>query len=231
MAESHHTTGRARVLRTLALVVVVLSVFSSPGDAAPVTTQNLADLIGQSDLILMGTVDQVSDGFNGQQIPYTEVTLDVTEALRGAEHGSYRFRQFGLRDSLAVEGGPDHLALSPPGFPHWSNGEEVLVFLHQPARLTGLRTTVGLSQGKLNVVAGRFERRNGVDGLFDNLVVEADGLTPDQIEMLRGDAPAVDAGPLLALLRRALEERWVETGVMRRAEVGPSAQATSPTSH
>jgi hypothetical protein len=231
MAESDHTTGRARVLRALVLVAILAPAVSAWGDAAPVGSQNLADLIGQSDLILMGTVDQVSDGFNGQRIPYTEVTLDISEALRGAERGSYRFRQFGLRESLAVEGGPDHLALSPPGFPRWSSGEEVLLFLQQPDRLTGLLTTVGLSQGKLNVVAGRFERRNGVDGLFDNLVVEADGLTPDQIEMLRGCAPAVDAGPLLALLRRALDERWVETGVMRRAEVGQSAQATSPTSH
>ena len=67
-------------------------------------------------------------------------------------------------------------------------------------------------------VEGRFERDSGIQTLFENLVVEAGDLTSDQIDMLRGDTRVVNASSLLALLRRVVDENWVESGVMRHAE-------------
>jgi hypothetical protein len=213
---------------TLAIAALMASVFLGGAQAASAARQNLADLIAQSELILFATVDRVSDGVTAQHVPFTEVTLEVSETLKGAASSRYRFRQFGLQQPRTAAGGPDHLALNLRGVPHWNSGETVLVFLQQPARHTGLRSTVGLSRGKLTEVEGRFKTPNGLAGLFDNLVIEADGLTPDQIDMLNSGAQAVDAGPLLALVRRAVSENWVETGLMHHAERSLSADMTAP---
>lgn len=206
------------VVQALALVLLLIWQTPVSADSASVVKQNLADLIVQSELILLGTVIELSDGFTIQNIPYTEITLDVMESLKGKGTPVYRFRQFGLLHARTSDDGADYLGLSPEGFPRWNSGETVLVFLHQPARHTGLQTTVGLEQGKLQEVDGRFVRNDGIQTLFQNLVVEAGDLTPEQIDLLRGDAQVVEASSLLALLRRAVEENWVEKGVMHHAE-------------
>ena len=59
---------------------------------------NLVDLVGQSQLILHGTVKSVTDGIDSRGIPYTEVTIRVAEALRGDIKGEYTFRQFASSD-------------------------------------------------------------------------------------------------------------------------------------
>jgi hypothetical protein len=205
-------------VRILALTVLLAWQNSSYADAASVVKQNLADLITQSELILLGTVERVSDGFTKQGIPYTEITMNVTESLKGDKTPVYRFRQFGLMESRASSTGQDYLGMSPQGSPRWFAGESVLVFLHQPARHTGLQATVGMGEGKLEEVGGRFERNGGIQSLFQNLVVEVSDLTPDQIDMLRGDAQVVESSSLLALLRRAVDENWVENGKMHHAE-------------
>lgn len=219
MAFTRRTNGTVRnARRILALVLLLGWNVACLADAASAMKKNLADLIIQSELILLGEVLDVSDGFTHQGIPYTEITMDVAESIKGVDTPVYRFRQFGLVEAGTRAGGQDYLGSSPQGFPRWSQGETVLVFLHQPARHTGLQATVGLGQGKLNEVDGRFERVSGIWSLFENLVVKVGDLSPDQIDMLRGEAQVVDASSLLALLRRAVDENWVETGVMRHAE-------------
>jgi hypothetical protein len=202
------------------LGVIMLLAWQPPSfaDTASVVRHNLADLITQSELILLGTVDTVSDGYTRQGIPYTEITMNVTESVKGIETPVYRFRQFGLSEAHANGSGPDYMGVSPKGFPRWSVGETVLVFLHQPARHTGLQATVGMGEGKLKEVSGHFERSSGIQSLFENLVVEVGDLTPDQIDMLRGDAQVVESSSLLALLRRAVDENWVENGKMHHVE-------------
>ena len=44
---------------------------------------NIVDLVSQSELILRGTVTKLSDGIDERGIPYTEVTLQVADAIRG----------------------------------------------------------------------------------------------------------------------------------------------------
>ena len=198
-------------------IVFLLSVLIEQTSVASAKHQNLVDLISQSERIVMGTVSDVSDGYNDKGIPYTQITLQVSETLKGDPDSTYRFRQFGLISPTGSPSGSDYPGTSPVGFLRWENGETVLVFLHQPARLTGLQTTVGLSQGKLKKVHDRFESSTGISNLFENLVVEAGDLSSGQIDMLRDTGDSVDANLLLALLRRAVNENWVGNGVMHYA--------------
>jgi hypothetical protein len=198
----------------LVLVILVSAAVLLNAHATSIPKQNLVDLIAQSERILLGTVATVSDGYTKQAVPFTEIKLQVTESLKGGKIREHTFRQFGLIDSDEGQHGSDYPGISPVSFLHWESGESVLVFLHQPAHLTGLQTTVGLSQGKLSYVRGRFESSNGITYLFENLVVEAGDLTPDQIDMLSSTEQEVDADSLLDLLRRAVNENWVEKGVM-----------------
>lgn len=199
------------------LAVLMYASMTLPSSAASTTGQNLADLILQSERILMGTVEDLSDGFTDRGVPYTEINLSVTESLKGGETSRYVFRQFGLLDPSHADLSIGYPGIQPQGFVHWESGESVLVFLHQPARLSGLQTTVGLSQGKLNQVDNRFESKDGLSHLFDSLVIEAGDLTPDQVDMLNGNGLVVHADSLLALVRRAVDENWVEKGLMRHA--------------
>jgi hypothetical protein len=197
-----------------AMLLGSASVNSSPGH---VSRQNLLDLIVQSERILMATVEHVSDGFSEEGIPFTEVRLNVSESLKGDMAKDYVFRQFGLLPGTDNARVTEYPGISPKGFIPWESGESVLVFLQRPARITGLQTTVGLSQGKLMAVQGRFETRSGLSNLFTNLVVEADDLTPDQIDMLRNSQQTVETGLLLTLVRRAVNENWIGSGVMHYA--------------
>jgi hypothetical protein len=228
MSKTAHIAKAAPGFPNLVTAALLAAIFLGGAQAAPAARENLADLIAQSELILLATVDRVSDGVTAQDVPFTEITLEVSETLKGAVGNRYRFRQFGLQQPQTAAGRPYHPALKLTGVPRWNSGEIVLVFLQQPARHTGLRSTVGLSRGKLTEVGGRFETPYGLAGLFDNLVIEADGLTPDQIEMLNGSMRAVNTAPLLALVRRAVSESWIETGLMHHAERSLSADVTAP---
>ena len=218
MLQLKRKLAQARVgFFTLATAVFVYFVFLFSVNATSIPQQNLLDLIVQSERILMGTVDSVSDGFDAEGIPFTEVKLKVKESLKGDSNRDYVFRQFGLLPKEGDVRVDEYPGIGPMGFITWERGESVLVFLQKPAHLTGLQTTVGLSQGKLYEVQGRFESRAGISNLFNNLVVEADDLTPDQIEMLRSTKPTVDSDPLLTLVRRAVNENWIGSGVMHNA--------------
>src|SRR5215510_8422345 len=104
---------------------------------------NIVDLVGDSEYIMRGLIKEVTDGFeNG--VPYTQVTVQVNEALRGQVGEEYTFRQFGLNKPRKLENGKVYLGVTPEGWAKYNAGEEVVLFLYQQASMTGLRTTVGL---------------------------------------------------------------------------------------
>jgi hypothetical protein len=209
----------SRALLALALIATGQSVF-----AASVMQQNLVDLIEESNAIVVGTVSKVTDGFTDQGVPYTEVTLKVSEnilapaASSGANDGAdtYTFRQFGLTNPREING-RTYLGTTPDGWPNWSERERVVVFMNAPARLTGLQTTVGLSQGKLRWTDGQLVNAANNIGMFKNMKVTAKGLSKDQTAMLNGEGKAIAAQPFLTLVRRAVDENWIAKGVMRHA--------------
>lgn len=199
------------------LAILILALLSQVSQAATVASQNLVSLIQHSDRILVGTVETLSDGFDGNNVPYTEVTLRVSDHIRGEAGDTVTFRQFGLLEPREIDG-RTYLGTSPDGWPQWNEKERVMVFLGPPARLTGLRTTVGLQAGKLRMSNGQLANAAGNVGIFQGMKVEANGLTSDQVAMLASDGQAVDANPFISLVRRAVDENWIENGVMHNEQ-------------
>lgn len=208
---------------SLVLLAIALLALGQNAFAASVMQQNLVDLIEESNAILVGTVSKVTDGFTDKGVPYTEVTLKVSESILGAktdtggndQSGSYTFRQFGLMKPREI-GGRTYLGTTPEGWPNWSKREHVLVFMSTPARLTGLQTTVGLNQGKLQWSDGRLMNSENNVGMFSNMKITATDLSKEQTAMLGAQqGKAISAEPFVALVRRAVKEDWIARGVMR----------------
>jgi hypothetical protein len=216
-----------RRLLCRALLALALAIAGSSAFAASVAQQNLVDLIEESNAIVVGTVSKVTDGFTDQGVPYTEVTLKVSERILGApanhaannsaagEADTYTFRQFGLMKPRTM-GGRTYLGVTPDGWPNWSKREHVLVFMNAPARLTGLQTTVGLNQGKLQWSDGRLMNAENNAGMFQHMKITARDLSQAQTAMLSGQqGKPIDAQPFVELVRRAVDENWIARGVMR----------------
>jgi len=201
----------------LGFLALALAVASQPALAVSVKQQNLYDLVGQSDQIIIGTIKSVTDGFTDDGVPYTEVTLIVREKLRGTKSESYTFRQFGLLSPREIDG-RTYLGVTPEGWPRWNEKETVLLFLGKQARLTGLQTTVGLGQGKLRLQDGQLASETRNAGLFEGVQISANGLSSSQVAMLKTSSSPVDAGSFIELVRRAVNENWIETGVMKNAQ-------------
>jgi len=200
-----------------ALVAVAAGLLATwPAQAMKLKNTNLTQLIAQSESILAGTVKSVTDGFDADGVPYTEVTIAVINAPKGkAEQGSeYTFRQFGLLEPRTMENGKVYFGVTPEGFPRWREGESVLAFMYKPASRTGLQTTAGMVQGKLTMVNGLlFNDFNNV-GLFEGVEIDA-GLLSSEEQGLLHSTGAIDAGVFMDLVQRAVAEDWVGQGRMR----------------
>jgi hypothetical protein len=176
---------------------------------------NVVDLVAHSELILRGAVTNVTDGIDSRGIPYTEVTLHVSDAIRGQVSGDYTFRQFGLLKPRDMGNGMTNLMVTPAGWATYTKGEETILFLNKKAAWTGLQTTVGLGQGKFKVsMAGATNQSNNV-GLFKNVSIDPSALgTKEQRAMLTQQGP-VNVNAFVSLVKQAVTGRWVETGRMK----------------
>jgi len=132
----------AGLITTLFLLLAV-----TPAQATQLVQQNLTKLISGSEIIISGQVTKVTDGFAKNGIPFTEVTIAVSGAPKGADpaQSTYTFRQFGLLAPRTLDDGTRYLGLSPVGFARWQEGEIVVAFLHKPAARTGMQSTAGLA--------------------------------------------------------------------------------------
>ena len=168
---------------------------------------NVAKLINFSDNILVGKVVNVTDGFDGNNLPYTEVTLEVSEALRGNVSGQYTFRQFGLLRPRDLGNGRTYLGVSPDGWPKFREGEEVMVFLPQPSSI-GLCTTIGLFQGKFNISNGQISNEIDNMGLFDDVSVDSNLLTEEEQKLLQMKKGKIPANTFTSFVRKAVQHNW-----------------------
>ena len=211
---STHAMPIRRLVAAAALVFVALT-----GTSADVTTlrkQNLTQLIAESQTIISGRVERVTDGIDEHEMPYTEITIAVSNVAKGAVPGGarHRFRQFGLLKPREMPNGQSMFALSPAGFPKWVEGERVVAFLQKPATRTGFQTTAGLAQGKLRMLDGRVSNEFNNEGLFDGVHVQDGLLRAEERTMLSSTGP-VDAATLIRLIERAVTGNWIENGEMR----------------
>jgi hypothetical protein len=220
-SEARGRTGATHRLVGFALIVLTLAVAGQPATAASVKETNLVDLIQHADTIVAGRVESVTDGFDGNGVPYTEVTLKVAEKVRGKNHEeTFTFRQFGLLEPRTLPSGKTFLATVPDGWARFNEGEDVTLFLYAPAKATGLQTTVGLKQGKLAVVNGKIKRNEHNAALFENLIF-APGLldTKEKALVSKGKGKKdLEVDEFLNLVRRAVDEDWIGNGRMQHEE-------------
>jgi hypothetical protein len=178
---------------------------------------NIVDLIADSEKIITGAVKEVTDGFeNG--IPYTQVTIEVKETLRGEVGEEYTFRQFGLTQPRKMENGKVYIGTTPEGWSKYEVNEDAMFFLYKPASMTGLQTTAGLGQGKVMFKGGNAISQAGNEGLFENVDVNAGLLNDKDKRLLATKRGAVNAEGFKSFVRRAVNGKWIEGGKLRHAK-------------
>ena len=200
--------------RGLALLVSILTLTLSMNVAFAknIEKQNLMELMTHSDSILIGTVADKSDGFH-KGLPYTEIKVTVGQSIKGQHGSTYTFRQFGLIEPKSMGNGKVNLMVTPAGWPTYSKGEQVMLFLHKPASETGFQTTAGLTQGKFSIRGNQVANGIGNDALFAGMKINAK-LSPSQQDLVNQPGGAYAAKDFISLVRTAVEENWIENGVM-----------------
>jgi hypothetical protein len=184
-------------------VVGVMSV-----DATKVKRRNIAELVNLGDQIIVGKVVSVTDGIDGKNVPYTEVTVEIREAPKGTASGTYTFRQWGLIKPRDMGNGLTNLSVTMDGWPTYSQGEEVVLFLYKEAKLTGLRTTVGLFQGKFTIKDGYVSNVINNEGLFDRVNAKNLNLSEKERGMVESKKGKIPEEMFLSFLRRSVTEKW-----------------------
>ncbi len=225
----------SRYLWLAACVAVVLTA-AAPSLALTFGDTNLVDLIGKSRSIVAGSVASVTDGIDERGIPYTEVTISVSEAIKGGASGTYTFRQFGLLSPRPVGDGRVMMP-APAGFPRYAVGERVFLFLAPPAKMTGLQTTYALAAGKFTIEPGRAQNDLANEGIFRNVALAAGLPTDNDQRMLATQTGAVNPDTFVSFVRRAVQEDWIGTRKMwkpgselaRRGNTSTDPNNTAPT--
>lgn len=179
-----------------------------PADGSTVKKRNIADLMSLGDQVIAGKIVEVRDGFDSNNVPYTEVTVQVRETPKGDATGNYTFRQFGLTAPRDMGNGITNLNVTPDGWPTYSQGEDVVLFLYKAAGWTGLRTTVGLFQGKFVIKDGYITNAINNAGLFDGVRVDRTKLTEKERAMLQQKEGKIPEELFMSFLRKSAEERW-----------------------
>ena len=203
-----------KAFRGIALLVstAILALGLNVAHAKNMKTQNIVELMTHTDSILVGTVSKKTDGFF-QGLPYTEITLNVGQSLKGNHGPTYTFRQFGLIEPKSMGDGRVNLMVTPAGWPTYVKGEQVMLFLHKPASETGFQTTSGLTQGKFTIKGKQIANDIGNDSLFAGVKINRK-LTSAQQDLVNPPGGAYTAEAFLSLVKTAVEENWIENGVM-----------------
>jgi hypothetical protein len=206
-------------LRTRPALAGILTLLGLAAGGAEATVQprasNIVELVGQSELILRGTVSKVSDGIDERGIPYTEVTLHVSDAIRGQVGSDYSFRQFGLLKPRSLGNGLANITVTPAGWATYRKGEDTILFLYKHASWTGLQTTVALGEGQFKVAMAGVKNRVDNAGLFEHMQVDSRLLNDSDRRVMNTGRGPVNAKAFVDLVRRMVADRWIEQGGMR----------------
>lgn len=173
---------------------------------------NLSTLVQQSPLIVVGTVTDVTSGTLDNNIPYAQIQVAVSRAIRGTVDGTVTFRQLNLPAARPTENGRRYVGFLP-SMPSYVKGEHVLLFLGEDGGL-GLRTTVGLGLGKFELLGGNAQNEVQNQGLFHDVKV------PDRVRLNQKEESmfatvkgGVGTDTLVSLVQRAVNEKWWDTPI------------------
>lgn len=196
----------------------LLALSSAPGHATTVQPMSIVDLLDHSQDIVAGRVEKVTDGFDPKGVPFTEVTLAVTDTIRGNKAKTYTFRQYGLDKPRTMPDGRVYLGGRPTEWPTWRKDEAAIVFLYPKAKYTGLQTTVGLGYGKVSL--GNGVAMNAFDnaGLFDGVSVNRTLLDSAEQQMVDTKKGPVGAETFRKFLHRAVAGNWTKNGSIANAK-------------
>ena len=202
--------------------VAALLCLAMTGTLASATTfqreANIVDLLQQSEVILRGTVSNVTDGIDERGIPYTEVTLTISDSIKGEVGKEYTFRQFGLLKPRDMGNGRMNLMVTPAGWATYTKGEDTILFLRKKAGWTGLQTTAALAHGKFKISMANATNQANNAGLFKNVQISPSLLSSREQRALLTTTGPVNANAFISLVRQAVQNKWVERGSMRNAQ-------------
>ena len=138
------TLIRAALCASATLVLVCLSDLRRPSLASTAQKLDLGGLFERADLVVHGRVQSARVQLDVRARPETEYELTLFSSFWGPASQSLVFR---------MPGGtlPDGSGMLVPGLPRLAPGEELLLFLTAESK-TGQRLTVGLAQGKFEVL-------------------------------------------------------------------------------
>ena len=138
---------------------LVLALAAAPAQATQVQHLDTAQLTRTSSDILVGRVQGVQSHWNSAHTKiYTDIAVQVTDALKGANAPVVSFTQLG--------GTVGDLRYEVEGCPAFKNGEEALLFLWRDPK--GVAQLNGLGQGKFEITRdaqGRRMVQRGATGL------------------------------------------------------------------
>jgi len=122
-------------------------VLQVPVDTSLANALSIQDMVSQSDLIAIGSCVDTKAVWVDRTL-VTLATVNVGETLKGAELGTI---------TVALPGGVDAnrqfpVAMTYPGAPRITPGEDVFLFLTATGEVAGSYTVAGFSQGKFSIV-------------------------------------------------------------------------------
>ncbi len=196
-----------KIISMFALTTCLVSLGVADLHGTSVLKRNLSELTALAELIIVGKVVSVTDGLDGN-FPYTEVTIEVSQSIKGTVSGTYTFRQFGLLKPRDMGNGLTNLNVTPDDWARYQEGQECMLFLYYAAALTGVRTTVGLNQGAFAITNNSIV--NGVDNLdlFENVSVSGEQLTDGEVGMLQSKKGALNAQTFISFVDKAVRQGW-----------------------
>lgn len=122
------------------LVAAVLCAFAGPALATTVLRMEVADLSREADVVVRGKVAEVHSRWSDKRI-ITQITIDVTEAYKGAP---------GKTVTIVQPGGVvGDIGQTVHGMPQFKKDSDVVVFLEK--RGEKVFSVVGLAQGLFDV--------------------------------------------------------------------------------
>lgn len=212
------------IVGTLCLVMAMGNLAYSGHGATNVLRQNLGQLTEIADIILVGKVIEMTDGLTEENLPYTEITFEVSRSIKSGTKKFrtrpkwerpnpgirpnthiFTYRQFGLLKPRDMGDGKS-LAVTLDGFPKYTMNEEVMIFLYTPAPQSGFRTTVGLAQGKFSIKKGKMSNIINNRQLFANMEIERANLPLAEKHMFTQRSGPLDANMVINLVSRAVKE-------------------------